>query len=1167
MMRILSLRRKGTVFHKGDWATVTENYEAVHDGELTVQKGECVEVLERASNKGDFYHVRVRGGATRPSQNAPLNAGSRKLLDGYLPGAVLALVPHNRSSRHLSPSRTMSIDHNGTEDGFNGSSSTSGSTLPVPISISDRALHSGGDDNGGFTDSGAPSQPVAPTTKRRNTFRKWLTNPVRKLSQNRIDTSGGGGTAGGGKHGSSSSGNLAQLPSISVSSNSNKKSASNTVTSPTSPSPTSTASATPPTATTTATSRVKSLFHSHAHPSAPAGPPPSGLPAAASTGASEDVRRASAPPLAVSEVEDPPLAVGRDDDPSRQHHQLAPHHQKPPLQQQQKSSSKNNVIGAIDAPPTIITAASSSTRTATDLIHDTAITTTGTMPGLSAAALSLPEMPPPMEQIQSMSIPGLISNTLLSAAAAGAGGSSPSSAASPEQSLLQQNRLSSSSLPAVAVLDGHITSTAAVAALSIHHIPNARELAGEIENLAITTQSGGRGSSTSSAAMQQHDVDDTANPHKRSNGVTSAGDSGDSTKKSESEERSSTVTSPVLDAGGEDSIGGDADKKPDSFESAEVIPREPTNEENSMSPDPIVRATTMRDYVLRELVDTERDYVKDLGLIIDGYLTYMHDNAMPDDMNGREKLIFGNIQQIYMFHRDTFCGELEKCLEAADRLPQVFIRFERKFQMYVVYCQNKPKSEFIVSEYIDTYFEDIRLKLGQKLKLPDMLIKPVQRVMRYQLMLKDIVKYTERAQLPVRDLQRAIGCIMGVCKLANDFMEGNLTAQGKLVLQGSFLVCETFTATAPPPGQGGKDKEKEKEKEKDAPANQKFKERQIFVFEQVVIFSEAVGQSQKKSCYSSPIYVYKSQIQVNKMSLIEVASDTVRFALRSRCPHSGDRMFVCEAPDKEKRDLWVTQIKNMLETQQNFLRALQSPIDFQRRAQQGDEVMTDQFPTPPLFASTTTTVTSPTAPPPPTPPHVGDVSRPPLKFHATDVATADRPSPPAADTRFSKFMRPKSYHVDQETPDRRRIFPRLPDSPGGGGSTGMRGYSGACTTPMPVTPPPVPVEEPSSAANANRRFLFPVPSLKVVHSESDLLKRSTLAGGTDGGRNTSALPAPAELLPASSNSSLLVGAETKSSRRWSISGRRDAKPPPASTTPAALPPKDRFSASFRSKKS
>lgn len=57
-------------------------------------------------------------------------------------------------------------------------------------------------------------------------------------------------------------------------------------------------------------------------------------------------------------------------------------------------------------------------------------------------------------------------------------------------------------------------------------------------------------------------------------------------------------------------------------------------------------------YVLRELVDTERDYVKDLGLIIDGYIAHMHNNPVPDDMNGRDKLIFGNIEQIYVFHRE-----------------------------------------------------------------------------------------------------------------------------------------------------------------------------------------------------------------------------------------------------------------------------------------------------------------------------------------------------------------------------------------------------------------------------------------------------------------------------------------------------------------------------------
>lgn len=57
--------------------------------------------------------------------------------------------------------------------------------------------------------------------------------------------------------------------------------------------------------------------------------------------------------------------------------------------------------------------------------------------------------------------------------------------------------------------------------------------------------------------------------------------------------------------------------------------------------------------------------------------------------------------------------------------------------MYVVYCQNKPKSEFIVSEY-EQLFNDIKAKLGHKLNVADLLIKPVQRIMKYQLLLKVI---------------------------------------------------------------------------------------------------------------------------------------------------------------------------------------------------------------------------------------------------------------------------------------------------------------------------------------------------------------------------------------------------------------------------------------------
>jgi len=44
-------------------------------------------------------------------------------------------------------------------------------------------------------------------------------------------------------------------------------------------------------------------------------------------------------------------------------------------------------------------------------------------------------------------------------------------------------------------------------------------------------------------------------------------------------------------------------------------------------------------------------------------------------------------------------------MDQPEDLGVLFKKYERKLHMYVVYCQNKPMSEFIVSEHIDTYFE------------------------------------------------------------------------------------------------------------------------------------------------------------------------------------------------------------------------------------------------------------------------------------------------------------------------------------------------------------------------------------------------------------------------------------------------------------------------------
>lgn len=125
------------------------------------------------------------------------------------------------------------------------------------------------------------------------------------------------------------------------------------------------------------------------------------------------------------------------------------------------------------------------------------------------------------------------------------------------------------------------------------------------------------------------------------------------------------------------------------------------------------------------------------------------------------------------FNFSVFLKSLQKCLDNPTELGNLFKRYERKLHMYVVYCKNKPVSEYIVSEYLETYFEELRIKLKHKLQICDLLIKPVQRIMKYQLLLKDILKYTERAGLTdeIDTLRAALEVMTVVPQSANDMMD------------------------------------------------------------------------------------------------------------------------------------------------------------------------------------------------------------------------------------------------------------------------------------------------------------------------------------------------------------------------------------------------------------
>ncbi|XP_063808402.1 rho guanine nucleotide exchange factor 25 isoform X3 [Pseudophryne corroboree] len=319
-------------------------------------------------------------------------------------------------------------------------------------------------------------------------------------------------------------------------------------------------------------------------------------------------------------------------------------------------------------------------------------------------------------------------------------------------------------------------------------------------------------------------------------------------------------------------------------------------------------------YVLLELVETEKMYVEDLGQIVEGYMGTMSTQGIPEDMKGKDKIVFGNIHQIFDWHKDYFLGELQKCLEEPNRLAQLFIKHERRLHMYVVYCQNKPKSEHIVSEYIDTYFEELRQQLSHRLQLNDLLIKPVQRIMKYQLLLKDFLKYYSKAGQDTTELEKAVEVMCFVPKRCNDMMnlgrlqgfEGKLTAQGKLLQQDTFAVTE-----------------------QDSGFLMRGKERRVFLFEQIIIFSEPID---KKKGFSLPGYIFKNSIKISCLGIEEsVDNDPCKFALTSRGTDRSVVRYILQASFPEIRSAWVRDISQILESQRNFLNALQSPIEYQRR--------------------------------------------------------------------------------------------------------------------------------------------------------------------------------------------------------------------------------------------
>lgn len=111
------------------------------------------------------------------------------------------------------------------------------------------------------------------------------------------------------------------------------------------------------------------------------------------------------------------------------------------------------------------------------------------------------------------------------------------------------------------------------------------------------------------------------------------------------------------------------------------------------------------------------------------------------------------------------------------------------FRLYSYYCQNIPRSERLREQIQGEpqFLAACQQKLGHKLPLAAYLLKPVQRITKYQLLLKDLLKYSDEPSC-CNKLQEALDCMLVVLKCVNDSMHQTaITGFGVSIFVNSVL--------------------------------------------------------------------------------------------------------------------------------------------------------------------------------------------------------------------------------------------------------------------------------------------------------------------------------------------------------------------------------------------
>ncbi|KAG5319199.1 PKHG1 protein, partial [Pseudoatta argentina] len=340
--------------------------------------------------------------------------------------------------------------------------------------------------------------------------------------------------------------------------------------------------------------------------------------------------------------------------------------------------------------------------------------------------------------------------------------------------------------------------------------------------------------------------------------------------------------------------------------------------------------------VLLEIVDTEAIYVEHLRQVIQGYLIFWRDN--PPSFSRRLRLddLFSNIEDIFEFNRE-FLWEIEKCGLDPVCVANTFIKRNSGFKVYTEYCTNYPRTVSVLTDLMGqeetaSSFRERQKALSHQLPLGSFLLKPVQRILKYHLLLENLSK-EYGADCDSREneaegrsaIEAALAAMTGIAKHINamkrrhehavrvqeiqsllyGWLGPDLTTSGELVAEGRFRM------------RGAK-----------AP-------RHAFLFDRMLLLTK------KKE---DGLLVYKAHIMCSNLMLIEsIPGEPLSFHV---IPFDNPRLqYTLQARNLEQKREWTLQIKRVILENYNAVipsHARQLVLQLGQTQQEADDALTDK---------------------------------------------------------------------------------------------------------------------------------------------------------------------------------------------------------------------------------